>query len=37
MQFTLSNMRFLHLFIYGDVIFDQEYNKSFHESLESLQ
>ena len=24
-------------YIYGDVIFDQAYNKSFHESLESLQ
>ena len=26
-----------HIYLYGDVIFDQEYDKLFHESFESLQ
>ena len=28
---------YIYIYIYGDVIIDQAYNKSFHESLGSLQ
>ena len=28
---------YIYIYVYGDVIFDQACNKSFHESLESLQ
>ena len=37
MSFLCTYLLYIYIYMEGDVIFNQAYNRSFHESLESLQ